>query len=125
MQTVLKNIETYADDYLIVDGTIPIVTNSTVLDELTLYCLTHLEQQNLFNKFEEITKRNIKPETDINTLSFGQKIIFATLCSLYCGAKKVQLRRIFSSIDSHKTNELNILIETEKLNGREFFIINN
>lgn len=125
MKTVLKNIETYADDYLIVDGTIPIVTNSTVLDELTLYCLTDFEQVNLFKKFEEITKRNIRAETDINTLSFGQKIIFATLCSLFCSATKVQLRRVFSSIDSHKTNELNILIETEELKGREFLITNN
>jgi hypothetical protein len=124
MQTVLKNIKIYADDYLIVDGTIPIVTNSSVLDELTLYCLTDFGQNDLLQQFEEITKRNIKSDTDINTLSFGQKIIFATLCSIYSSATKVQLRRVFSSIDNQKTEKLNLLIENEKLKGREFFILN-
>ncbi len=120
MQTVLKNIETYTDDYLIVDGTIPIVTNSTILDELTLYSLSDIEQHTLFTKFEEITKRRISPDTDINTLSFGQKIIFATLCSLCCSATKIQLRRVFSSIDNQKTEQLKTLIETKNSKAKSF-----
>lgn len=125
MQTVLKNIETYAENYLIIDGTIPIVTNSTMIDELTLYCLTDLNQKEFFKKFEEITKRNIKSETSINTLSYGQKIIFATLCSIYSSAEKVQLRRIISSIDQQKRNDLNLLIQNETQKGREFLILND
>lgn len=125
MDTVLKNINQYQADYLIIDGTIPIVTNSSIEDEMTLYNLTTHTQNLILTEFKRITNKTIVSETDVNTLSYGQKIIFSVLCSIFCSAKSVLLRRVESSVDTNKLIMIKALINLEESKGRKFLIKND
>jgi ABC-type transport system involved in cytochrome c biogenesis ATPase subunit len=120
MNTLKKHITENKLEFLIIDGIIPIVTNSTLLDEMVLYNLTDSKIKTLLKQFREITGKSITGDTKINTLSFGQKIIAAILMSINCKAPKVLLRRVSSSIDKSKLDTLIKMIEKESQNGRIF-----
>ncbi|MGX5818743.1 hypothetical protein ACWKWU_11135 [Chitinophaga lutea] len=125
MDAVINNIAKYKDEYLIIDGTIPVLTNSVIRDELTLYCLADEQEDALIAAYSQLIKRHVSQNTRLGTLSYGQKLILSVLCAVYSTAPKVQLKNVYSSLDGSMQRAINDLIDAARLKGRVFLVEND
>lgn len=100
----------YASDYLICQAENPLLSASSLREEIILYNLDEASQSNLINEFNLITGKDISLKFDISLLSGGQKVILMVLLALYSPAKKILFHNVFSPLDEPTREAVQVLI---------------
>ena len=123
MKSLFQNLGQYSDDYLILDGLIPIVSLGYVKEEFILYNIDEGQYQEILDIFTQISEKLINENTLISKLSHGQKIILSALIALHSPAKRILFRNFFTSVSRDNRKKIEALIETKTQEGKEIRIV--
>ena len=123
MKELLKNIKTFSDDYLILDGLVPTISLGYIKEEFVLYKIEKENYRKLLDLFYKITDKRVNENYLISELSHGQKLILSSIIVLSSSAKKILFRNFFTSVSIQNRSKINTLIAEQKTNGKIIKII--
>lgn len=117
--TLDKIIEQFADDFLICDVHNPIICNTVVNEEAALYNLSEESINECLTVYKNITGETLTLNTELSTLSGGQKVALMLLLALYSPAQKIVIIDFKFTLDAAKTEEFTRLIQSFRHKGKE------
>lgn len=104
-------IDKYSSEYLICDSSYPLITNSSLDEEVMLYNLKSKQLSDMIDSYFQATGVKIDLTTNISTLSGGQKTILMALLALYSDATNIIFIHLFAGLDQERVKALNKLID--------------
>ncbi len=91
------------DTQLICNAHCPLISDSKLRDELILYNIPHDSYSRLFEELESLLSVKLLPESDIGTLSGGQKVMVMCLMALFSPATDILFIDLMHALDTtHK-----------------------
>ena len=118
-------IAQYSETHLICDSAHPLLTNSTIEDELRLYNLSRASSELLLHHFHLITGKEVNPSSDTTHLSGGQKVILLVLAALLSLAPRILFYNIPASLDPERAEQVRKLIEQYRSQKTEILELND
>lgn len=95
---------------LFCNASLPISGGGTLREEFILYHLDSALQAALINEFASITGKELNPQSDLHTLSGGQKVLMMTLLALLSPAKSIHFVNLWHSLDTQNRDLVKELI---------------
>lgn len=95
---------------LFCNASLPISGGGSLREEFILYHLDSAKQAALIKEFASITGKQLKAQSDLNSLSGGQKVLIMTLLALFSPAKSIHFVNLWHSLDSQNRKLVKELI---------------
>jgi|GEM_PF-1687717 len=111
---MIKLCELYGSDYLICDGSNPLITDS-LAEEMLLYHIDVQFQWQVLNLYNQLCARNLCHSANISALSGGQKILLMIVLALHSRAKKLLLINVFEHLDADKKKSLKAYLDSQTI----------
>jgi ABC-type iron transport system FetAB ATPase subunit len=108
--STLDAIDQYTDGYLICDASYPLLTNSSLNEEILLYNIERHKWVSLAIDFFEITGKQLGQDSSISNLSGGQKVILMVILALYSPADRILFLNIGHAVDTDRLTTIHALI---------------
>lgn len=106
INTTLELLQEYGQDYLLLDGRRPCVTDATVNEEFSLYGIDAAQMDDILAEFQDIAGQQLERASNIRELSGGQQVILATLLALKSRAKRLMFVNFFLALHESKKARL-------------------
>ena len=103
--------EEYGQNFLVLDGRVHSMSNSTIKDEIRLYNLSKEKYHKTIELFNRITGKSISDKSQVTELSGGQKLILSALIALESPARNIIFFDYFIALHQSKKDVLYSLIE--------------
>jgi ABC-type Mn2+/Zn2+ transport system ATPase subunit len=116
-------LKTYGATHLICDGSQPLLSSSDFSEEALMYNLPTGPALQVLSTFNHVTDKAISAQSDISSLSGGQKVVLMILLALYSAAERIVLANIAVSLDIERIAAVKALIDKFKLSKREILIL--
>ncbi|MCB5284924.1 MAG: hypothetical protein LHW45_04960 [Candidatus Cloacimonetes bacterium] len=97
------------DIQLLCDAGQPLCGGGTLREELLLYNVPPASLGALSAEFAALTGKDLVPDSDVNILSGGQKVLLMCLCALFSPARRILFTNLWHSLDADnraRTKEL-------------------
>lgn len=107
--------------YLICPARHPLLSNSKLWDELLLYNLDPAAQTKLSALFEHLAGKRLAADSEVQTLSGGQKVLLMCLLALLSPAPRIIFLDLWHSLDPQNRNKVQQLL-AEFGQGREILL---
>ncbi len=111
MKTTIELLREFGEEWLVLDGKRPCVTEAAVHEEFCLYGLSVYDESHVFALFEEIGGQPLTRASLLHELSGGQKVIFSTLSALYSSAKNLLFVNFFLALHESKKHRIQGLLQ--------------
>ena len=122
MKTTLELLQEYGQEYLLLDGRRPCVTDATVNEEFCLHGLEPAQAEGILSEFYDIAGQKLERTSNIRELSGGQQVILATLIALKSRAKRLLFANFFLALHDSKKARLDNLL---KQSSQQILLLEN
>jgi len=110
MKTTLELLREFGEEWLVLDGKRPCVTEAAVHEEFCLYGLSVESERRVLALFEEISGQTLTRVSRLHELSGGQKVIFSALLALNSQANHLLFINFFLALHETKKRRIEELI---------------
>lgn len=114
-------MQTHPPTLLICDARLPLCGGGTLREELLLYNIPSGSIPLLIQEFDSATGKRLLPDSNVDILSGGQKVMLMCLCALFSPASAISFCHLWHSLDPHNRDWAKDLIASLK-GGREILI---
>ena len=111
IRTTIDLLREFGEEWLVLDGKRPCVTEAAVHEECCLYGFSAEEERRVLTLFEEISGQTLSCASRLHELSGGQKVIFSTLLALHSSAKKLLFVNFFLALHESKKRRIQELLQ--------------
>ena len=111
MKTTIELLREFGEEWLVLDGKRPCVTEAAVQEEFCVYSLSAEEERRVLALFEEISGQALTCASRLHELSGGQKVIFSALLALHSSAKKLLFVNFFLALHESKKRRIQELLQ--------------
>lgn len=120
---ILDFLRRHGEEFLVMDGRMPLLTSGAIRDEARLYNLDPDAEAAVLARFTELTGREAGPDTAVTTLSGGQKIVLATLLALESPATDLLFVDFFQALYPARRQALKEFIEANRARKRRIVML--
>jgi hypothetical protein len=117
-------IDKYSEYYLVCDVSYPLITSSSLFEESLIYNIENHKRVSLALDFFDITGKQLRQDSDISTLSGGQKVVLMVLLALYSPAQNICFYKLQHSLDADRLKAINSIIERFRVLKHEIKVLN-
>jgi ABC-type Mn2+/Zn2+ transport system ATPase subunit len=97
--------------HLVCNARSPLISNGRLREELILHAIDAEEIEPLIQDFSHFTGREINADTDISTLSGGQKVMLMLLLALHSPANSIIFVDLWHSLDEQNQAKIKKLLD--------------
>lgn len=120
---IMDFLRRHGDEFLVMDGRVPLLTSTVIHDEARLYNLDPDAEAAALSRFTELTGREAGPDTAVTTLSGGQKIVIAALLALESPATDLLFVDFFRSLYPARRRALEEIIAASRSRKRRIVVL--
>jgi len=103
-------LDKHSKQWLICPARYPLVTTGSLHGEAMLYNLDKHTLENVCAEFMAYTGKDLSPESELSTLSGGQKVLLMCLLALHSSAPRIYFLDLWHSLDASNRARIQSLL---------------